>query len=169
MNKFRVGDIIFYESTTFMGRIIRKITKCKYSHVAVAISSDLIVEANAFIHSRVIRFDPSRCKSIKIMRATEPITPEQKINLVLLSKKLINKGYDYKGIFLLLIKYIFRVNLDSLETDLTKLWCSELVDYMYTSVGIDLVPEKDNHYVDIKDILNSNKLKTIEIKKFNND
>lgn len=158
MTEFQVGDIIFYESTTFIGSIIRKITNSPFSHVALAVSPTEIVEANAFIRSRKVTFTPEKCKRIKVLRTKQPLTYAQERTLVINSDKLLNKGYDYLGITRLFAKTLFRFNLDGRKDDLTKLWCSEMVDYAYETIGIDLVPQIDNHYVSITDLEESPEL-----------
>jgi hypothetical protein len=160
MVTFEIGDLIFCESTTIFGRLIRKVTGSPFSHVALAISSTDIVEADAFIKSREVPFQQTEYPHIKVMRTKVPLTDEQKRLLVENSGKLLGRGYNYWAIFLLFLRIIFKINLDKLKVDLTKLWCSELTDYIYNNINIDLVPQIHNEYVTVTDLEDSPELYT---------
>lgn len=162
MPKFEVGDIIFYESTTLIGRIIRKITKYPFSHAAIAVSPTDIIEANAFIKSRRVSFAETEYKRVVVMRTKTPLTSTQKIAIIRESKQLLGRGYDYWAIFLFALRYLFGFNTDKCTTDATKLWCTELVDYVYHAALIDLVPNSKNHFVSIEDVAESTVLKQVQ-------
>lgn len=158
MSKFEVGDIIFYESNTFIGRVIRKVTKFPFSHAALAISPNDIIEANAFIKSRRVSFAETDYKRVVVMRSKTTLSDAQKIAIIQESRQLLGRGYDYWAIFVFALKYIFGINTDNYATDATKLWCTELVDYVYHAANIDLVPEAKNHFVSIEDVAKSENL-----------
>lgn len=152
VKEFNVGDIIFYETSTFIGSIIRFVTKIPFSHVALAVGPKNIIEANSFVRSRKLLFNETKYKRVKVMRYKTELTEKQKLELIENSHKLLGRKYDYWGIFLLFLRIVFRVKIDRLKDDYTKLWCSELVDYVYETIGIDLVPQLENNYVTIEDL-----------------
>jgi hypothetical protein len=159
MESFKVGDILFYETSSLVGAAIRKVTKFKYSHVALVIDNESnVIEADAFIKSRKINFWDTEFKRVKVMRLKEPLTKEQEKAIKENSELLIGKRYDYKGVFLLFLKLLFGLKLDREKDDLSRVWCSEIVDYLYITAGIDLVPNISNHFVTIEDLFNSPKL-----------
>ncbi len=166
MFQFNVGDIIFYESTTFFGKIIRKVTKSPFTHVAVAVGPDEIVEANAFIKSRRVKFSKENCRGIKVLRLKKPLTDFEKGHLKFRCNEVLGRHYDYKGVIVLLLKILFRIKTEKIPEDITRLWCAELVDHVFEAIGIDLVEGRTNHYVTVTDILVSNKLKVVYREKF---
>lgn len=162
MAQFEVGDIIFYESNTWIGRVIRKVTKFPFSHAALAVSPTDIIEANAFIKSRRVAFAETDYKRVVVMRTKTALSDKQKIAIIQESDQLLGRGYDYWAIFVFALKYIFGINTDKYTTDATKLWCTELVDYVYHAALIDLVPKAKNHFVSIEDVAQSDLLYEVE-------
>lgn len=149
---YKVGDIIFYKTDTLFGKLISKITGHKHSHVAVMVANGLVIESVAFKKTRLVHLARTEFKSIKVMRALEPLTEDQLKCINKSMTDLVGLPYDYLGVFRMLTKLIFRRNLDKIPSDLNRVWCSELVDYMYSRCGIKLVEGTNNHHVDIEDL-----------------
>lgn len=153
---FDIGDILFYETETIVGKIIRKVTGFKYSHVALVIDEHCnVLDVNAFIKSRKINFFKTDYKSVKVLRIKGGLTEKQKRELVEKHKNLLGKKYDYLGILFLFFKLKFGLKVDKYKDDYSKFWCSEIVDYIYNELGIDLVPEVTNNYVTIEELYKS--------------
>lgn len=150
-----VGDMIFYKSNTLMGKIIGRLTKSEYSHVAMYVGDNKIVEADRFIKSRITDFVVEDKKLVKIMRYKHQLTNEQRTEILVNLDNVVGLTYDYLTIFYLFLKLAFSVDTTNTVNDLNKFICSELVDYVYYTVGVDLVPDVETHSVTPADLVKS--------------
>jgi len=159
----KAGDLVFFKSTSLIGRIITKLTKSEFSHVAMATDETHIIESNYYIKTREIELTPDRASHIAIYRVNE-LTPEQAERVVQFARMLIGTPYDFVGILVWFIRLLFKWNIPNLVNDLNRMWCSELVDVAYSSVGIDLVPEQPYGDVTPEDLVKSSKVSLVELK-----
>jgi uncharacterized protein YycO len=141
----KAGDLIFYRSTSWIGDIVCYITQSEFSHVALAVDSKHVIEANRFIKTRKVPLEET-ATNIVVMRPTL-MTEEQSIAVVKLAETLLGRPYDYKNSLWwgvrLIYKLITQADLPSLYNDLNSLYCSELIDHVYTETGVDLVIDRE--------------------------
>lgn len=162
----RVGDLIFYESTTFMGSVIRKITGYKYSHVAIVVDIDdndiWVLEAVAFKKTKIVSL--FKDKNIKSLMVSRPcgMDDEKREKIYKMRNKYVGHRYDHFGVIHLAMCLIFpnhKKEHSRLKT--TGKWCSAIVDQMIYKVGIDLIPENLDSRIDIKTLAESKNLYTV--------
>lgn len=164
MIDLQIGDIVFYHTDSFIGRVIRWVTGHPYSHVAMIVGFDKeVVEATAFNRSSIKTLGDTNFTHLRVLRVKDGLTSKQKQCIVDKRSELIGVPYDYKGIVALFKKIVFRKDLSSVDADITQLWCSELVDYTMNSCGVRLVDSVDNHMVDIEDLHNSPMLEEVGV------
>lgn len=156
-----VGDIVLYRTTSLIGKLIRKITGHPHSHVAIAVSEDSVIEATAFTRSKIVPLMETKFDHVHIMRLKGGLTDDQKTQIVKHIDDVLDKRYDYKGVFLLALNILTGLDKSKARKDLSKVWCSEMVDYLYTVANVKLVDDVINHHVDIKDIEMSDKIEQI--------
>ncbi|WP_096201731.1 YiiX/YebB-like N1pC/P60 family cysteine hydrolase [Bacillus sp. FJAT-45350] len=146
--KIETGDIIFVKQNDLTSLLIRWLEKSPYSHVAIAINSNEIIEADIL---RRVKIRKMKYTSFKVMRVD--LNVSQKKLLISCAKTFINNKYNYKGA----IKWFFRLIINRKDDrDLPqRVYCSELVDYIYRCVGIVFYPERAPGDVLPSDLLNS--------------
>lgn len=135
------GDIIFVKGDTpIISPIIRWFTSSEYTHVGLAVSSDLIYEIDI---NKKMAIHPMKHKNYDVFRYKHGLTESHKTQMqqYAIQKAKENQGYDWWRIIgfgiekFFLTRYIFdRVNYEV---------CSEIADMIYHKIGIDLVPDRD--------------------------
>lgn len=138
MVEIKPGDIIFYRPTGFIGWAISKITKSEYSHVALAIDSYNIVEADKFITSRISNLN--YVEKINSVYRLKNITDQQRQAIVVNSITMVGVGYDYKQILGLFTRLVFKRDSTTFNKA-NKYICSEIVDNAFI---LSDIPRKDN-------------------------
>lgn len=101
-----------------VSKIIRMIDG-EYSHIAIALSENVILEAQRFTESRIIKYTPVNYDILKLT-----LTEEQEAKLVDTSLELIGYEYDYAQIFSTFLHLVFRFKL---KNSRKKYICSELI------------------------------------------
>lgn len=150
--KLEVGDIIFYKSNSFIGKVITKLTDSEYSHVAMYVGDNQIVEADRFIKSRKTELNVVDKRLIKVMRVNGGLDEQRRMLLLASLPHVLGKSYDYVRIGYLFIKLLLNMDTKNIVNDLNTFFCSELVDYLYLLIGIDLVPHVESHVVTPHDL-----------------
>lgn len=136
-----LGDIVFFKGKSFISRIIRMLTGSPYTHVAIAISNNTILEADRFIKVglRPIADHEVYC----IMRYTG-LTKEQQSTIFAGATSYIGAKYDYLSILTWLVRLITNSGGHGLVNNANKVYCSELIDRLYALADIDLVPDRED-------------------------
>jgi hypothetical protein len=155
MRYMQTGDIIFYKSRGLISKLISMVIGSDYTHVSLALDEITIIEANRFITSHIVEFFPEEGEQYKVMRLKIPLTEAQKEHLKANAHKLEGRRYDWLGIFILFVQLVFKIKLSNIKNDTDELWCSELVDFMYEQLNIDLVPQISTNIVSPADIEHS--------------
>lgn len=157
-----VGDIIFVESKTFMSRIIRSVTNFRYSHVAIVVDVEegTVLEVAGFKKAKLIGIrELIEDNQICLKRVRKKLSEEDKRVIQEVVTGVVGKSYDYKAIIHIFFDYLFNLTHDH-KSDFQKIYCAEIVDYIYEVCDIDLVPHKQNHTVTIEDLYRSDELES---------
>lgn len=133
MVKMKEGDIIFVRGKSIKSHIVRLFDKGRFSHVAVCVSEDTILEANFFTKSHIITFDESIYSDIEVIDLG--LTDEQRCMVTEVAKEYIGKDYDYAQLFGYALEKIFHCK-KSLFNNPNNLICSELVFHILDRLGI---------------------------------
>jgi hypothetical protein len=131
--KLKRGDILLVHSSGLIPWLIRKITQSHWNHVAWAIDSDLIVEAQGgqgvTVKDPSGVYDLTNTELIKIVRIKEGLIPEEKLTTALLRAQLANgRKYDWWLIAQLGWLYLTGKRKYQIADDWDTAWiCSELI------------------------------------------
>ncbi|MCJ8326620.1 MAG: hypothetical protein MJK08_05910 [Campylobacterales bacterium] len=143
------GDVLFSNSNTFSSKIIRTFTEGSYSHCAIYIGNNKIMDVNknGGIRTLSVKEFVIECNYIVVTRV--PIPLKNKIRMKSYINKLKNRSYIYnkKGAFLSFFKEFntlkrrfsikdFYKNEETLNYSNNKeYFCSELIMDIYTQTG----------------------------------
>jgi uncharacterized protein YycO len=153
------GDVIFYKPSGLIGWVISKITKSPYSHVAIAVDSDTILESNRFITTRLANIEKG--KKVYHVYRLNGVTEIQQRDIVEHSMTTLGTKYDYLQILGLFFRYVFRLNYLSFNQH-NKFICSENIDYAFLMSNIprrdlqnllDISPQELFEKYDLKRVL----------------
>jgi hypothetical protein len=159
--KPKVGDILFYDTFTFFGKIVKFFTGYKYSHVAVVYNSEgEVLEIVAGKESCLVPISLDKSFHIEVRRSRQEINQSDCVKLI---DENIGKGYDYFAIIRILIKRLTSKDLNLFKNDSKRIFCSEFVDYLYSELGVDLVPKNKDSVVNIQDVRESAELDFVTI------
>ena len=150
MPSFQVLDILLYRGRGFTAWVIQKLSRSKYSHVALVVdlSLNLGIESNTGHQAGVRAFDLRKLdmKTVDTFRLKSQYKVENETILSYLVGHL-GANYDYLGvIFLGILKLLSLLtftlwrphNWWQIKQDY---FCSELVWEAFAADGMDLVPQ----------------------------
>ena len=139
MIKIKIGHIIACrDKKSLISETICLITSSKYSHLAIVVSNDMAIEADG-ISGLVIYRNIEDYKNNSDIYTCE-LTDTQKINIVNYLKKEVGQKYDRLLLFVLFIKFMFKLKFKYKNN--RSVICSELVNNSYKKVGIKLSKKK---------------------------
>lgn len=118
----KAGDIVFVRGTSIISKIVRFFDKGKFSHVAIAVNENEVIESNWNMRSKIVKF---HYKDYELTHLN--LTDLQRQRIPVIAKKYEGKWYDY----LQVISYIFTSRLNNPR----HLICSELVYNILSEVG----------------------------------
>lgn len=155
----KIGDVVFYKTSTPIGALIRKVTNYEYSHVAVIVDFDpsgtpMCIESLAFKKSNLRPLlDDKNIVKLHVMRPYD-IDDEQRAYIKAHYPEYLDIRYDHLGVVLLGLGLLFptRKRKYELRKRASSAWCSAIVDELMFKAGIDLVPTTLSHNVDIKSL-----------------
>lgn len=102
------GDLLFETGNSWLGKSIRWITKSKFSHVAIIVDRDTVIEAWPGVGVRMI---PCPYKDGEYEIRTIPeLTDQQRKSIVAHAKRFIGTPYDYVRIVALLIALVLHIH-----------------------------------------------------------
>lgn len=132
MEKF---DLVFYKGNSFVSKIVRKITKSEYSHVALVLDEYHLLEAD-WRKPLSIRHISYKTQEYDVFRVEE-LTEKQKEYIKEFMMDTLNTPYDFTLILAHLLNYFFKVKLfhSPYRYD-----CSEWIDLAFLYAGVDLLP-----------------------------
>jgi Permuted papain-like amidase enzyme, YaeF/YiiX, C92 family len=134
-----IGDVIFFKKdSSFISRIIAKVTKSEYTHVGLIVAYDdltntaTIIESDRFVNTRVNRIT---LDDKYVVYTTGEKPKEQTDRIIKFAYRNLNVKYDYLQILGLLISLLFKGENRYFNSS-NKLICSELIDLAYYTAGV---------------------------------
>ena len=138
------------KTDTFVGRIIRWITRCEYNHAALVVSRTAVLEATWPKGIRIIKM---AYRDYIVLR--HPHASREKAGL-LVARALdkVGAGYDSALIVQLLLRiwHLGRYNLNNPN----KYICTEIIQYAYRKVNLKLFRKGDMRTVTPKSFIGKN-------------
>lgn len=139
-SNIQTGDILLFKGTVpIASHLVRWFTNSEYTHVGMAISEGWVYEIDI---DRRLAIHPIRNDSYDVFRYKHGLTKDQKQRLLehALQRAKQNEGYDWLRIigFALEKLLCFPYAFDRAKEEV----CSEIVDYLYSDIMIDLVPNR---------------------------
>lgn len=125
----QAGDIVFVRGKTLMSKLIRFFDKGEFSHVAMAVSPNLIIEAQYGTKVRIVpfRFNYEDCEIVDL-----GLTEEQRKQIQRNANKYVGKRYDY----LQAIGLALKRGIDNQNAYI----CTEIIHEMLGCVGYECCP-----------------------------
>lgn len=129
-----VGDIIFVEGTGIVSWLIKKVTGGKWSHVAMFVNDDYLVETEWNTRGRLININDTDylTKNHEIIHIE--LTKEQQDLLNVAIYPFLGAKYDYLLIFKLFIKHVLKIGFK--RNTPQEVVCSELVAHILLILGV---------------------------------
>lgn len=149
----QAGDIILVRGNhPIISPIVRWFTGSEYTHVGLAVTSSLIYEINI---NKKMGIHYNTHEDYDVFRYKYGLTIDQKRKMAqyAIDQALKNNGYDWLKVISFALEKIFRVPF--VFDQVNRKICSEIVDKIYASVGIDLVPYKKTGHVTPYDLSQS--------------
>ena len=146
--KMNTGNLVFVQGKGIISKIIRFFDEGDYSHVAIAVDYDTVIEAD--VNTKVVcrEFVPDKYSKITIMDLG--LTPDEAMRVVDEAQKLIGKRYDYKQLIWYGLKRLFNLEGRNRFNNPKNIICSELVFIVLSEAGIlDELGIKYDHIVGI--------------------
>jgi hypothetical protein len=152
-------DLLFYKGTNPVSKLISKVTKSPYTHVALVLDEFHLVEADWY-HPLAIRHIVYRTGDYDIYRP-QNLTEKQKAKIKAYIYETINSGYDYKLVMSHLFKYFGGKLLDNPS----RFDCSEWIDLAFLYSGYDFLPNVAFSTITPAELVKSPKLKLVKASK----
>ena len=159
--KLQTGDILLHKGQRWTSKIIRWFTKSPYTHVAIVFDNDRVLEID--INKKLSIYEVDQRFSYEVYRHIDGLTDETKniMKAKMVERKTTLRGYDWMKIFSLGLSKVLRKPffLDMKNYVI----CSEIVDMIYSDIGIDLIPEAVIGHITPNDIAGSPCLKVVGV------
>lgn len=126
------GDILLFKSNSLYSKLISWFTKSKYTHVAIALSEHLIIEANFRVSINPV----INCKNYDVFRIKGGLSEIQKLRMYKFLIKQNKKIYDFLQIIGYIIMALFG-GYNKLNSPHYVI-CSELADIAYNFIDYDI-------------------------------
>jgi hypothetical protein len=126
----KTGDIVFVRGKSWISRTIKFFDRGEFSHVAVFISPEEIIEAEYSTTARIVPFEYPDYEIIKVN-----ITFGQQERVKNIAKDLEGTRYDMFQIIRLFLKIVFGIKEVGKFNNLKQLACSELAGVLSMEMG----------------------------------
>ena len=134
--EYKRGDILACKNNSYLSKFIRFLTKSKFSHLAIIVNKNEIIEADGIIGHICYR-NISEYKNYADIYTCDNLTDEQRNNICKYAISKVGQKYDYYLLFVLFVKQVFgvKIRIRDGEKDI----CSELVnDAYFNGAGVIL-------------------------------
>ena len=128
-----VGDVIFVEGTGLVSKMIKWVTGGKWSHVAMFVTDDTLIETEWNTKCRLINIHDTDylTKNHEIIHVPMDNKDLEMLNLAIYP--FLGSKYDYWLLVKLFFKYIFKFKVRNNSPQ--KVVCSELVAHILLILG----------------------------------
>lgn len=126
------GDVLFYKGTSLIERGIAWAEKSPYTHVALYVGNNELIEANGFIVTRVRKITPGDKFEVHSFRG---ITDKQRGDMVNFALKFLGDPYAYGKILHDFFRLVLRMNVPIMEAK-NKHICSDIIDLPAYAAGL---------------------------------
>lgn len=138
MNDYEAFDILFYRGNSFVGRLIKLVSKSEnYSHCSIFIDKIHLLETS-WNHPTVLAHFGYRHMEYDVYRVKVDLSSEQKRIIMDYLRKRIHTSYDWKYIVTRAGNFLFGTAIRSSEGKYT---CDELIVQAFREIGLDLLEE----------------------------
>jgi hypothetical protein len=134
-----IGDVIFFKkNSSFISRMIAKVTNSEYTHVGLIVAFDestnvaKIIESDRFVNTREREITLGNSKYVVYTTGEKP--KEQVDGILKFAYRNIGAKYDYLQILGLFLSLLFK--RERYFNSSNKLICSELIDLAYYTAGV---------------------------------
>ena len=129
--KLQCFDILLIKRKSLVGRIIMWVTKSPYSHAALVIDSNHIIDTGAFRPLKISHMS-WRLTEFDGYRFLFGLKEEEKEEIIKFYQKNLNSKYDFLEIFAVVFKKLFPLN------NKEKFICSSIIHESFNSAGIKI-------------------------------
>lgn len=148
------GDIIFLDSGTKIGAVVKATSRFQYSHVAIYMGNNKVFDIDFQIKSTIRHISNLKVKGYAIKRLER-----SDVYFLDIANMMSQKKYDFTGAF----KMVLAANGIRLKKTYNyRYWCSELVDDYFARLGVPLTEFTGRKVVTIKDLYESSMLREIK-------
>lgn len=131
-------NLLFYKGDGLISRVIQKVTKSEYSHVALVLDDFHLLETDwkypvSIRHIMYVKSD------YDVYEFDFNITPEQEIVLLRFIYNELNRKYDWKFLITRWFNIMFK---SKVKDDHLSYTCDDLIYEAFLQIGIRLVENK---------------------------
>lgn len=128
------GNLVFVQGKGIISKIIRFFDKGHYSHVAIAVDSDFVIEADVDTKVVVRGFEPDKYSKITVLDLG--LSPDEAEHVVDEASLLIGTRYDYMQLVWYGFRKMFNIKGKNRLNNPKNVICSELVFIVLSKAGI---------------------------------
>lgn len=128
------GNIVFVQGKGIISKLIRCIDKGEYSHVAIAVDYDYVIEADVDTKVACRFFNPDKYSKITVMDLG--LSEEEAMRVVEEALALVGTRYDYLQLVWYGLRKIFNLKGRNRLNNPKNVICSELVFIVLSKLGI---------------------------------
>ena len=126
----KAGDIVFTRGKGLVSRLIRLFDRGDYTHVAIAVSSTHVIEAQRFVTTRLVKMDYEEYDVLDLN-----LTPAERQQAIIAAHQFLGRRYDYLQIGWHMAKQLFGLKGTFVSNNPNTLICSELVSRVLHEIG----------------------------------
>jgi hypothetical protein len=124
------GDIVFVSDKSLLSRLIQYFDHGKFSHVAICVDENNILEAQYDVKSHIVPFSYVNYEIVDL-----GLSKEQRKRVSEIAVSLTGYGYDYLEILSIFIRNVFDRKFKIYNSPKNYI-CSELVEIVLQEIGV---------------------------------
>lgn len=134
VKELNTGNIIFVQGKGIVSRIIRYFDKGDYSHVAIAVDYDYVIEADVDTKVSARFFDPNKYSKITVIDLG--LDESKSMHVINEALLLVGTKYDYLQLVWYGLRKLFNIKGKNKLNNPRNVICSELVFIVLSKAGI---------------------------------
>jgi len=158
MTTLNIGDLIFVDSGSFVNKVIQKVSKFEYGHVAVIVNDSTVVDIRAGNSYSLVDIKDMSISKFTVARVRGGFDVNRFMRVVSHSGCL-KVRYNYRAIGRLFLNYKLKLPAKRKPFNGKNIYCSEFVDYLFYKSGIRL--QDDGKMTSVESLYKSDKLEFI--------